>query len=425
MEWIKNQDLRFLNKRKLNESSEQEKTVRGIINCVKIQGDAALRDYTNRFDGVKLEDLKVTNEEIASSYQNTSKEIVEIIKEAAANIRAFHEKQKPDSWQDTQSDGTVLGQRVTPLDAVGVYVPGGTAAYPSSVLMGAIPALAAGVEKVVMVSPPQDNGTVADGALIAANEIGLTDIYKVGGAQAIAALAYGTETIPKVDKIVGPGNQFVALAKREVFGTVDIDSLAGPSEIVVLADDSADPKWIAADLLSQAEHDPLSMAVLVTPSEMLGKAVESEVESQLAALPRKAIAERSINDFGKIILVEQLEGGAAVVNQLAPEHLEVIVEQKKEEKILKAIKHAGAIFIGPYSSEPVGDYFAGPNHIIPTNGTARFGSPLSVESFVKRSSIIRYSRQALEDNAAKIAGFARYEGLEAHARAVEARIKEC
>ncbi|MBM7645006.1 histidinol dehydrogenase [Scopulibacillus daqui] len=423
MEWIKNQELKFLNKRKLNVSSEREKAVREIIANVKKSGDAALREYTIKFDNVILEDFKVTKEEIDSAYHQAPKGIVDIIKEAAANIKAFHEKQKPESWLEVQPDGSILGQRVTPLDAVGVYVPGGTAAYPSSVLMGAIPALAAGVEKVVIVSPPQENGTIADGVLIAANEIGLTDIYKVGGAQAIAALAYGTETMPKVDKIVGPGNQYVALAKREVFGTVDIDSLAGPSEIVVLADDSAEPNWIAADLLSQAEHDPMSMAVLVTPSEALGKAVESEMSNLLSMLPRKEIAERSIKDFGKIILVEHLEDGAEIVNQLAPEHLEIMVEQKAEERILKAIKHAGAIFIGSYSTEPVGDYFAGPNHIIPTNGTAKFGSPLSVESFIKRSSMIRYSREALIENAAKIAGFARYEGLEAHARAIEARLK--
>ncbi|TCP24879.1 histidinol dehydrogenase [Scopulibacillus darangshiensis] len=422
MQWIENGDLSFLDNRGMNGFLEYEKAVREIIAKVRVNGDKALLSYTKQFDHVDLETLHADSEHIATAYRDLPGTFIEVIKEAAGNIRSFHEKQKPDSWDVTHADGSRLGQRVTPLDAVGVYVPGGTAAYPSSVLMGAIPALVAGVKRIVLVSPPQKNGEISDGVLAAANEIGIKEIYQVGGAQAIAALAYGTETIKPVDKIVGPGNIYVTAAKKEVFGTVAIDSLAGPSEIVILADDSANPDWLAADLLSQAEHDPLSMAILVTTSKSLGKAVESHIQKQVRSLPRAEIAKKSLDDFGKIILVEDYDDGIKTVNKLAPEHLEIVVTNP--EQILPEVRHAGAIFIGAYSSEPVGDYFAGPNHIIPTNRTARYSSPLSVESFVKRSSIIQYSFEAMQNNGRKIAEFARYEGLEAHARAIEKRIQE-
>lgn len=418
MQWIRQGDFGFLKKRKLSGSPEQEKAVKKIIEDVKRDGDKACRTYTQQFDGTIPEEWRVSKAQRDEAYQHVPASLVEVIKEAAGNIRRFHQKQKPNSWEERQPDGTVLGQRVTPLDAVGVYVPGGTAAYPSSVLMGAIPALVAEVGRIVLVSPPQ----ISAGVLVAANEIGIEEIYQIGGAQAIAALAYGTETIQSVDKIVGPGNIYVTLAKKEVFGDVAIDSLAGPSEIMILADQTANPEWIAADLLSQAEHDPLSMAILVTSSEALGQAVEDQVEKQLENLPRVDIAKRSLESFGKIILVDDIKEGAEVVNQFAPEHLEIVTE--KSDEVLPLIKHAGAIFLGSYSPEPVGDYFAGPNHIIPTNGTAKFASPLSVESFMKRSSVIQYSRQAMLTNGKKIAGFARYEGLEAHARAIEKRIRE-
>ena len=321
----------------------------------------------------------------------------------------------------TEENGSILGQKITPLDSVGVYVPGGTAAYPSSVLMNVIPAKVAGVKRIVMVSPPDTDGKLPAAVLVAAKEAGVKEIYKVGGAQAIAALAYGTESIAPVDKITGPGNIFVALAKREVFGDVDIDMIAGPSEIAIIADDSARADEVAADLLSQAEHDPRACSVLVTPSIVLAEAVAVEVEKQLAELPRKEIASKSIADYGVIYVTSSIEEAVETVNQLAPEHLEILTENGIE--LLGKIRHAGAIFIGRYSSEPVGDYFAGPNHVLPTNGTARFSSPLNVDDFQKKSSVIIYSEKALKDNGEKIAKFARMEGLEAHARAVELRLK--
>ncbi|MTT31644.1 histidinol dehydrogenase [Terrilactibacillus sp. BCM23-1] len=422
MEWIKNGDLSYLEARKIGVDEAKQNTVKEIINEVKQRGDQALYDYTERFDGVKLTHLKVTKEQINEAYSRVSDDVVNVIKKAASNIRTFFEKQKPESWSYTNDEGTVLGQQITPLDAAGVYVPGGTAAYPSSVLMGAIPALVAGVKRIVLVSPPQKTGMVSDGVLVAANEIGIDEIYQVGGAHAIAALAYGTETIKPVDKIVGPGNIFVTLAKKEVFGDVAIDSLAGPSEIVILADETANSEWIASDLLSQAEHDPLAMAALITPSKEFGQAVEEALEKQLSDLPRQNIARQSIEQFGKIILVKDNDEGIDVINQMAPEHLEVVIKDAEEK--VKQIKHAGAIFLGPYSPVPIGDYFAGPNHIIPTNGSATYSSPLSVESFVKQSSIIKYSREAILNNSQHIATFARYEGFEGHARAVENRLKE-
>ncbi|WP_338449381.1 histidinol dehydrogenase [Niallia oryzisoli] len=400
-------------------TEEQRKIVKDIIENVKNNGDEALKAYTEKFDRVRLSDLAVTETEIEAAYGQVSEEIIAIIKEAAQNIRSFHEKQLRNSWITTEKNGTVLGQKITPLDSVGVYVPGGTAAYPSSVLMNVVPAQVAGVERIVMVSPPGESGTLPAGVLVAAKEAGVKEIYKVGGAQAIAALAYGTESIQPVDKITGPGNIFVALAKREVFGDVDIDMIAGPSEIAVLADETARANEIAADLLSQAEHDARACSVLVTPSRTLAEAVAYEVEKQLETLPRKTIAAQSIADYGVIYVTETEEEAIETINQLAPEHLEIMMENAMEK--VGQIRHAGAIFVGRYSSEPVGDYFAGPNHVLPTNGTARFSSPLNVDDFQKKSSIIMYSEKAFNENSGKIAAFARLEGLEAHARAIEAR----
>ncbi|MDR6121679.1 histidinol dehydrogenase [Bacillus sp. SLBN-46] len=401
-------------------TTEQVAIVKGIIQEIRTRGDEALREYTEKFDRVNLSSFSVTEGEIETAYQKVDEGFVSIVREAAENIRSFHEKQLRPSWMTTEENGTILGQKITALDSVGVYVPGGTAAYPSSVLMNVIPAKVAGVKRIVMVSPPDSEGNLPPAVLVAAKEAGVEEIYKVGGAQAIAALAYGTESITSVDKITGPGNIFVALAKREVFGDVDIDMIAGPSEIAILADETARADEIAADLLSQAEHDPRACSVLVTPSMSLAEEVAEEVEKQLGVLPRKEIAAHSIADYGAIYVTTDLDEAVETVNQLAPEHLEVMTENAME--LLGKIRHAGAIFIGRYSSEPVGDYFAGPNHVLPTNGTARFSSPLNVDDFQKKSSVIVYSKKALTDNAAKIAEFARMEGLEAHARAVEIRL---
>ncbi|MCQ9282093.1 histidinol dehydrogenase [Priestia aryabhattai] len=403
-------------------TSAQREIVVNILKQVQEQKDEALKRYTAQFDGVELSSLLVTEQEKKRAYKLVDADMLSIIREAADNIRDYHERMVEQSWMTTKEDGTILGQKVTPLDAVGVYVPGGLAAYPSSVLMNVIPAQVAGVKRIVMVSPPGKDGALPAGVVVAANELGVEEIYKVGGAQAVGALAYGTETIQPVDKIVGPGNIFVALAKREVYGLVDIDSIAGPSEIVVLADDTAKPNEVAADLLSQAEHDKLASSILVTPSMKLAEAVKEEVERQVESLPRKEIAKPSIDNHGAIYVTRSLEEAIEAVNQLAPEHLEIMTESPLE--LLGSIRHAGAIFLGRYSSEPVGDYFAGPNHVLPTNGTAKFSSPLSVDSFVKKSSIISYSQQALQKNVSKIAAFARLEGLEAHARAVEERFKK-
>ncbi|MDF0728292.1 histidinol dehydrogenase [Cytobacillus sp. S13-E01] len=402
-------------------TEEQRKTVLSIIEDVKKNGDQALLDYTEKFDGVKVSHIKVSEIEITDAYEKTGTEIISVIHEAAQNIRDFHNRQVRESWMTMKEDGTILGQKITPLDSVGVYVPGGKAAYPSSVLMNVIPAQVAGVKRIVMTSPPGKDGTIPAGVLVAANELGIKEIYKVGGAQAIAALAYGTETIQPVDKITGPGNIYVALAKREVFGDVAIDMIAGPSEIVVLADDTALANEVAADLLSQAEHDERASSILVTASMELAEKVAVEVKKQLATLPRTEIAKASIEDFGAIYVTEDLEEAIKVVNELAPEHLEIITKDAIE--LVGKIRHAGAIFVGRYSSEPVGDYFAGPNHVLPTNGTARFSSPLNIDDFVKKSSIIAYSEKAIKQNGPKIAAFARLEGLEAHARAVEERLK--
>ncbi|MBY9078975.1 histidinol dehydrogenase [Paenibacillus sp. HN-1] len=404
---------------------EQNKAVKEIVAAIKQEGDAALFRYTEKFDGARLSEsnIRVTQEELQAAYAEVEGSFIPAIRAAADNIRAFHARQKRNSWMDLQSDGTILGQVIRPLQRVGVYVPGGKASYPSSVLMNVIPAQIAGVPEIVMVTPPATGGKegIDPYILVAAAEAGVNEIYRVGGAQAVAALAFGTDSIAPVDKICGPGNIYVALAKREVYGAVDIDSIAGPSEIVVLADDSAEPSYIAADLLSQAEHDEMASAILVTPSQTLAEAVAAEVEKQLQVLPREAIARASVENYGAIIVVENLEEGISVVNRLAPEHLEIVAQDPMG--LAGAIRNAGAIFLGPYSSEPVGDYFAGPNHIIPTNGTARFSSPVDVDDFIKKSSLIYYSKEALLRDGGTIMELARREGLEAHARAVEIRLK--
>ncbi|OCA84720.1 histidinol dehydrogenase [Bacillus sp. FJAT-27986] len=400
-------------------SDAQRKVVQQILQDVKERGDQALFFYTKKFDQTEMDSLKVTNDEMEKAIANMPQEMISIMTEAASNLRSYHEKQVQNSWIDMSVTGTMLGLRRTPLDSAGIYVPGGTAAYPSSVLMNAIPAKVAGVKRIVMVSPPGIDGRLPDSVLAAAHIAGITEIYKVGGAQAIGALAYGTESIGKVDKITGPGNIYVALAKREVYGDVDIDMIAGPSEITVLADETAEARHVAADLLSQAEHDERACSVLITTSRRLASQVKVEVEKQLAVLPRKEIALAAWNNFGGIYVANTLEEAIEAVNELAPEHLEI--QTADAMNVAGAIRHAGAIFIGKYSSEPVGDYFAGPNHVLPTNGTARFSSPLNVDDFQKKTSLIMYSQQDFEANASKIAAFARLEGLEAHARAVESR----
>ncbi|USK49501.1 histidinol dehydrogenase [Bacillus sp. CMF12] len=406
-----------------NGTEEQRAIVKDIIESVRQNGDRALKDYTEKFDGISLDDFKVSQAEVEEALSQVDGKILEIIKEAAENIRSFHEKQLRPSWMTTEENGTVLGQKITPLDSVGLYVPGGTAAYPSSVLMNVIPAKVAGVKRIVITSPPdKKTGKLPPAVLAAAQIAGAEEIYKAGGAQAIAALAYGTETIAPVDKITGPGNIFVALAKREVFGDVDIDMIAGPSEIAILADDTAHADEVASDLLSQAEHDPMASAVLVTPSSALAEQVSSEVDRQLAELPRREIAFQSIENYGAIYVAENMDEAIETVDSLAPEHLEILTENPME--LLGRIRHAGAIFLGRFSPEPVGDYFAGPNHVLPTNGTARFSSPLNVEDFQKKSSILLYSEKALKDNGEKIAAFARLEGLEAHARSIETRLRK-
>lgn len=405
---------------------EQNEVVKAIVRDIRSEGDVALLRHTEQLDRVRLkaDQLRVTDEELQEAYHHVESSFVNAIQAAANNIRAFHVKQKRNSWMDLQADGSILGQIIRPLKRVGVYVPGGKAAYPSSVLMNVIPAQVAGVPEIVMVTPPATGGK--DGInpyiLVAAAEAGVTEIYRVGGAQAIAALAYGTESISPVDKICGPGNIYVALAKREVYGAVNIDSLAGPSEIVVLADDSADASYIAADLLSQAEHDEMASAILVTPSRKLGEAVATEVQRQLELLPRRDIARASVDTYGAVIITESLREGIEVINRLAPEHLEIVTEEPMA--IVGQIENAGAIFLGPYSSEPVGDYFAGPNHIIPTNGTARFASPVDLDDFIKKSSLIYYSKEALLRDGEQIMELARREGLEGHARAIEIRLEQ-
>ncbi|WP_426579159.1 histidinol dehydrogenase [Bacillus altitudinis] len=413
----------FSLKRSLDTGTEEQRlAVQRIIEEVRKNGDEAVRSFTKQFDGVSIEQPLVTEDEKTKAYERLDPEMIQIIQTAIRNIRTYHERQLTSSWFYHQKDGSMLGQKVTPLDAVGVYVPGGTAAYPSSVLMNVIPALVAGVERIVLVTPPGKDGRLSDAVLVAAKELGISEMYKMGGAQAIAALAYGTDSIQPVDKITGPGNIYVALAKREVFGQVDIDMIAGPSEIAVLADETAAAHEVAADLLSQAEHDALASSILVTPSKVLAERVQAEVQAQLDTLPRKSIVAQSIQDHGHIYVTESLDRAVDIVNQLAPEHLEVLTAYPAS--LLGQIKHAGAIFLGRYSPEPVGDYFAGPNHVLPTNGTARFSSPLGVTDFQKKTSIISYSKEAFETHSESIAAFARLEGLEAHARSIEARKRE-
>jgi histidinol dehydrogenase len=400
-------------------NAEQMKTVKMVLADVKSRGDVAIAEYSEKWDRVKLHEFRVSTEEINHAKANFDPELQKDLEEAAHNIRVFHEKQKRSSYQVDVENGSFIGQRVSPLDAVGLYVPGGSAAYPSSVLMNVIPAQVAGVERIVIVSPPNDQGALPDAVLVAASILEIEEIYKIGGAQAIAALAYGTESINPVDKITGPGNVFVALAKREVFGVVAIDMIAGPSEIAIIADETAYADEVAADLLSQAEHDPMACPILLTTSDFFAHDVAHEVEKQLTKLPREKIARAAVEKFGRIYVAETMEDIVGAVNKLAPEHLEIMTSNPQE--VAQQVRHAGAIFIGRYSSEPIGDYFAGTNHVLPTNSTARFSSPLSVDDFIKKTSIIYYTQETWLQHAPKIARLARMEGLEGHARAVESR----
>lgn len=411
-------------KRSPNNYGQYTEAVDAIVSHVKKDGDAAVFNYTKQFDGAEINagNIRVTPEEIEAAYNEVSEDVLEVIRKAIVNIRTYHEKQKQYSWFDSQPNGTILGQKVTPLTRVGVYVPGGKAAYPSSVLMNILPAKVAGVEEIVMVTPPGKDGKVNPGTLVAAHEAGADVVYKVGGAQAVAALAFGTESIPKVDKIVGPGNIFVALAKKAVYGYVSIDSIAGPSEILVIADETANPRYVAADLLSQAEHDELASAILVTTSEALADAVSEEVDGFVEVLSRKSILEKSLENYGYILIAEDLNQAVDIANEIASEHLEIVTKNPFE--VMTRIKNAGAIFLGEYSSEPLGDYFAGPNHVLPTNGTAKFFSPLSVDDFIKKSSIIYYSRQALEPVKDDIIKFAESESLTAHANSIRVRFEQ-
>lgn len=416
--------LEDLLKRSPNQYGEYEQGVLEILDAVRKEKDKALFDYTEKFDHAKIdaETLRVTEEEIEEAYRLVDPDLVRIIRKALENIRAYHEKQRQYSWFDSRPDGTILGQKVIPLKRVGVYVPGGKAVYPSSVLMNIVPAKVAGVEEIVMVTPPGSDGKVAPNTLVAAREAGADVIYKVGGAQAVGALAYGTESIPKVDKIVGPGNIYVALAKKAVYGHVSIDAIAGPSEILVIADDSANPRYVAADLLSQAEHDELASAILVTTSETLAKEVSDQVETFVQELSRGEIIQKSLDRYGYILVADTMEEAIDTANEIASEHLEI--QTRNPYEVMTKIRNAGAIFIGEYSSEPLGDYFAGPNHVLPTNGTAKFFSPLSVDDFIKKSSIISYSKDALYKVHEDIEAFAAAEQLTAHANSVKVRFEE-
>lgn len=410
-------------KRDPNNYESYTETVQSIVDQVKAKGDEALFAFTKEFDKaeVSAETIRVGEEEIEEAYRQVKPELLEVMKRSLENIRSYHEKQKRNSWFDARPDGTILGQKVTPLASAGVYVPGGKAAYPSSVLMNIIPAQVAGVERIVMVTPPGKDGRVNPVTLTAAHLAGATEVYRVGGAQAVAALAFGTQSIPRVDKIVGPGNIFVALAKKAVYGHVSIDSIAGPSEILVIADGGANPRYVAADLLSQAEHDELASAILVTDSRELAQAVSAEVDGFLKVLSRREIIEKSLENYGYILVVDSMEQAVEAANAIAPEHLEIVTANPFA--LMTKIRNAGAIFLGEYSSEPLGDYYAGPNHILPTNGTARFFSPLSVDDFVKKSSIIYYSREALAAAHVDIEAFAEAEGLTAHANSIKVRFE--
>lgn len=415
--------LADLLKRDPNNYSAYEGTVQEIVDDVRARDDEALFEYTKKFDGAELsaDNIRVTQAEIQEALSQVDPNLLAVMKKSMKNIREYHEKQKRYSWFDSKPNGTILGQKVSALSSVGVYVPGGKAAYPSSVLMNIIPAEVAGVEKIVMVTPPGKNGKVNPVTLIAAHLAGATEVYKVGGAQAIAALAFGTKSIPRVNKIVGPGNIFVALAKKAVYGHVSIDSIAGPSEILVLADETANPRYVAADLLSQAEHDELASAILVTTSMELAEKVSAEAEAFVQQLSRKAILEKSLENYGYILVADSMEDAIETANAIASEHLEIVTKNPFE--VMTKIQNAGAIFMGEYSSEPLGDYFAGPNHVLPTNGTAKFFSPLSVDDFIKKSSIIYYSKEALEPVHKDIETFAEAEHLTAHANSIRVRFE--
>ena len=402
---------------------QYEDTVADIIYDVRKRKDAALFEYTEKFDHCVLDSatIRVTKEEIEEAYTLVDPELVRVMRKSAENIRTYHEKQVRTSWFDAKPDGTILGQRILPLAIVGVYVPGGKAAYPSSVLMNTVTAKVAGVERIIMCTPPGKDGKVNPGTLVAADISGVTEIYKVGGAQAIAAMAFGTESIPKVDKITGPGNIFVALAKKAVFGYVSIDPIAGPSEILVIADETANPRYVAADLLSQAEHDELASAILITTSEKLAAQVSEEVDGFVKVLSRQAIIEKSLDNYGYILVADSMEDAIDAANDIASEHMEILT--KNPFDTMTRIKNAGAMFLGEYSSEPLGDYYAGPNHVLPTNGTAKFFSPLNVDDFTKKSSVISYSREALEAAHQDIELFAEKEGLTAHANSIKVRFE--
>lgn len=415
--------LENLLKRSPNSYGKFEASVAAILADVKEKGDEAVFDYTKRFDGADINaaNIIVTKEEIDEAYSLVDEQLVEVIRKALVNIREYHAKQKQYSWFDSTPNGTILGQKVTPLNRVGVYVPGGKAAYPSSVLMNIIPAKVAGVSQIIMTTPPGKDGRVNPGTLVAANEAGVDVIYKVGGAQAIAAMAYGTDSIRKVDKIVGPGNIYVALAKKAVYGHVSIDSIAGPSEILVIADETANPRYVAADLLSQAEHDEMASAILITTSEELADKVSKEIDSFVAELSRSEIITKSLENYGYILIARDIDEAVETANEIASEHLEIVT--KDPFTVMTKIRNAGAIFLGEYSSEPLGDYFAGPNHVLPTNGTAKFFSPLGVDDFIKKSSIISYSREALEPIHEDIIKFANAERLTAHANSIKVRFE--
>lgn len=416
--------LEELLKRSPNQYGSYESVVNEIIQAVREKKDTSVLAYTKKFDGwaCKRENLKVTEEEIKEAYKLVDPQLLRVMRESAKNVTAFHENQLTNSWFDAKEDGTILGMKILPIEKAGVYVPGGKAAYPSSVLMNVLPAKVAGVSKIVMTTPAGKEGKVNPATLVAADLAGVHEIYKIGGAQAIAALAFGTETIPKVDKITGPGNIFVALAKKACFGYVSIDSIAGPSEILVLADETANPRYVAADLLSQAEHDELASSILITTSEDLAKKVSEEVDAFVQELSRTEIMRKSLDNYGYILVADSMEEAIEAANSIASEHLEILT--KDPFAVMTKIKNAGAIFLGEYSSEPLGDYFAGPNHVLPTNGTARFFSPLNVDDFRKKTSIISYSKEALEKVHKDIELFARMEGLDAHANSIKVRFEE-
>lgn len=411
-------------KRSPNMYESYADTVATIIKDVQDNSDKALFAYTKKFDkfDINTENIRVTEDEINEAYKKVDKEVINAIRKAKASIEEFHSKQKQNSWFDASKEGIIVGQRVTPIEKVGVYVPGGKAAYPSTVLMDVIPAKVAGVSRIIITTPPDKDGNIYAGTLVAAKEAGVTEIYKIGGAQAIAALAFGTKSIPKVDKIVGPGNIYVALAKKAVYGHVSIDSIAGPSEILVLADESANPRYVAADLLSQAEHDELASSILVTTSRELAEKVSIEVDNFLKKLSRKDIIQKSLDNYGYLIVAKNMDEAIEITNEIATEHLEIMT--KDPFMVMTRIKNAGAIFIGEYSSEPLGDYMAGPNHTLPTNGTSRFFSPLSVDDFIKKSSIISYTKEALSNIHTEIEIFAKSEGFTAHANSIAVRFEE-